>query len=199
MRVLVATSNAHKLDELRALLGETGLELIGLDDLPSPLPAPVESGETFEANAELKARHYASAARLPALADDSGLVVDALNGEPGVHSARWMGEHTPYEVKNTALLARLEGVEGAGRSARFVCVAALAWPDGRVLLARGEHEGRIHHEICGLGGFGYDPVFFSLEAGDTFARLSAAQKNALSHRSRAVEGLRALLPAATAP
>lgn len=191
MRVLVATSNAHKLQEMREILGDGDFELVGLDALPAPIAPPHETGNTFEANAQQKATYYARAAGMPAVADDSGLVVDALNGEPGVHSSRWMGEDTPYDTKNRALLKRLEGLENGARSARFVCVAALAWPDGRVLTARGEHEGRIHHEICGTGGFGYDPIFFSLEAGETFATLSAEKKNALSHRGRAMAGLRA--------
>lgn len=190
MRVLVATSNAHKLQEIRDILADGDLELVGLDVLPAPIAPPCETGDTFEANARQKATYYARAAGIPAIADDSGLVVDALNGEPGVHSSRWMGESTPYDVKNRALLARLEGLDGDARAARFVCVAAVAWPDGRALTARGEHEGRIHHEVCGVGGFGYDPVFYSLEAGETFATLPTERKNAVSHRGRAMAGLR---------
>lgn len=190
MKTLVATTNRHKLEEIRSILSDADLQLISLDDLPAPISAPDENGDTFEANAILKATYYAQHSGFPTVADDSGLVVDALDGKPGVHSARWMGEDTPYPVKNQKLIELLSHVEPSGRTARFVCVAAMAWPDGRVVTARGEHLGRIHDEICGEGGFGYDPVFYSLEAGQTFGTLSAEQKNRFSHRGRAMTALR---------
>ncbi|NDD27844.1 MAG: RdgB/HAM1 family non-canonical purine NTP pyrophosphatase [Proteobacteria bacterium] len=199
MRVVVATSNPHKLEEIRAVMGDSSLELVSLAACGCSAPPPEEIGETFEDNAAEKARYYARATGLPAIADDSGLVVDALDGEPGVHSSRWMGEDTPYPVKNLALLSRLEGLTETQRSARFVCVAAFAWPDGRVVTARGEHEGRISDVICGEGGFGYDPVFYSLEARETFGTLSEAQKNALSHRGRAMRALSPLITASVGP
>jgi len=192
LKVLVATTNRHKLQEIRDILGDgdANLHLISLDDLHAPIDAPEENGHTFEENAVEKARHYARVSELPTIADDSGLVVDALDGAPGVHSARWMGEDASYDLKNRKLVELLANVEPALRTARFVCVAAMAWPDGRVVTARGVHEGRIHGEISGQGGFGYDPVFYSLEAGQTFGTLSAEEKNRMSHRARAMTALR---------
>ncbi len=192
---LVATSNRHKLQEIQAILGRDGNHTcIGLDEAGAmSIEQPDETGTTFEENAVIKARYYADRTGLPTIADDSGLVVDALAGAPGVQSARWMGESTPYEQKNRHLLTLLEGVPVPERSARFVCVVACAWPAGQIFTARGEHEGRIHHEISGHGGFGYDPVFFSNEAGQTFGTLSAEQKNSLSHRARAFQALLAFL------
>ncbi len=158
-----------------------------------PMPLAPETGDTFEDNAAQKARFYAELVGLPALADDSGLVVDALDGQPGVHSARWMGETTPYEVKNARLLELLASVPTAARTARFVCVAALALPGGEVKLARGEHVGRIAEQVAGGGGFGYDPVFFSDELRATFGELPAEAKNRVSHRARAMAAIRPAL------
>lgn len=194
LKVLVATTNRHKLQEIIDILGpqadSAAFELISLDDLNAPVGVPEEPGETFEQVAIQKALYYARASGLPTIADDSGLVVDALDGAPGAHSSRWMGEHTSYRVKNEKLVELLSGIDPERRGARFVCVAAMAWPDGRVVVGHGLHEGRIHEAISGTGGFGYDPVFYSLEAGQTFGTLSANDKNRLSHRARALYALR---------
>jgi XTP/dITP diphosphohydrolase len=190
LTILVATSNPHKLQEIRDILRDNRLSLVGLDALGG-IPAPEETAPTFAENAVEKALYYARKAEMPALADDSGLEVDALGGAPGVQSARWMGESTPYPVKNARILELLSSVGRPQRTARFVCAAALAWPDGRVLSARGVHEGRIHDVIEGEGGFGYDPIFFSEEAGETFGKLSPEVKNRLSHRGRALAALKA--------
>lgn len=188
MKVLVATTNPHKLQEIRDILGDS-FAVMSLDDL-GPIAAPEETGGTFEENARLKALYYARISGHPTVADDSGLVVDALDGAPGVHSSRWLGNDTPYDVKNRKLVELMADVEAVRRTARFVCVAAMAWPDGRVEVAKGVHEGRIHHRISGQGGFGYDPVFLSSELGETFGTLSAEAKNRVSHRARAMQALR---------
>lgn len=190
MRLLVATTNPGKVRELKALLARLGVEAVAPGDLGLALDV-VEDGTTFEANAVLKARAFADAAGLPALADDSGLEVDALGGEPGVHSARWAPGSDEDRV--VALLARLAGVPPARRTARFRTVAALAVPGRLVATAAGAVEGRIAAAPRGEGGFGYDPVFFvedgGLDGTRTMAELDAATKNGLSHRARAVAGL----------
>lgn len=193
-RLLVATSNPGKLRELRALLADLGLEVLGPGDVGLALEVE-ETGTTFVANAVLKARAFAAAAGLPALADDSGLEVDALDGRPGVHSARWVAGTDADRV--AALLARLAAVPAAARGARFRSVAALAWPDGRVATAEGAVEGRIAFAPRGAGGFGYDPIFLVEDGGHdgrrTMAELPPEEKNRLSHRARAVAGLRAVI------
>lgn len=178
---------------MHELLHLPGTTLIALSDLPASYPSVVEDGDSFEINAMLKAVHYARHSGLPTLADDSGLIVDALDGAPGVQSARWMGEGTPYLEKNTRLLELLEHVEPERRTARFVCVTALAWPDGCTLFCRGVAEGRIHHRIDGADGFGYDPVFWSFDGQATFGSLPGSRKNQISHRARAAGTLARLL------
>ncbi len=188
MRVVLATANAHKIEEIRAiLLGVPGIEL-----LPRPVEVPDvdETGDTLEANAVLKARALVDATGSPALADDTGLEVDALGGAPGVRSARYAGPQCSSADNVRRLLAELAHVDAPGRTARFSTVAALVWPDGRQLVTRGHVDGRIVAAPRGSGGFGYDPVF-APAAGDgrTFAEMSASEKNAISHRAEAFGAL----------
>ncbi|MCB9898973.1 MAG: RdgB/HAM1 family non-canonical purine NTP pyrophosphatase [Planctomycetes bacterium] len=192
-RLLVATTNAGKVAELTEMLGPLGVELCGLDAFPDVVAAE-EAGATFAENAEQKARHYARATGLPTLADDSGLEVDALDGAPGVRSARFAGDEAGDAANNALLLERLAGV--TDRRARFRCVVSLVEGDGPALSAGGTCEGRILEEPRGDGGFGYDPLFVP-DAGDgrTFAELSRADKRGLSHRGRALAALLALLKA----
>jgi XTP/dITP diphosphohydrolase len=199
-RLLVATTNPGKLRELSALLADLKLTLLSPTDLGLSLDVD-ETGDSFVANAVLKARAFAGVTDLPALADDSGLTVDALGGFPGIHSARWAPGSDADRV--SALLARLAEVPPERRAAQFRAVAALAWPGGRVATAEGIVQGRIAPAPRGAGGFGYDPVFL-VEDGPyhgelTMAELPAPAKNALSHRARAVAGLHGVLAALGSP
>ena len=188
--VLIATANAGKLREIRRLTADSRLNWIGLDSYPDLLP-PDESGAEFAENARIKALHYSGLSGLLALADDSGLVVDALDGAPGVKSARFAGEPSDDQANNRKLIASLADVPPERRTARFQCAMALAEP-GRVLLeAFGEVEGFIVDKPRGENGFGYDPHFLLIEQGRTAAELSPDEKGALSHRGRA---LREILP-----
>jgi XTP/dITP diphosphohydrolase len=193
---LLASGNPHKLQELRELLASISgigpVEIVTPADYPA-IAEPEETGATFEENALLKARYWAQAAGLPALADDSGLEVDALDGRPGVRSARYAAD---VEARNRRVLEELQGVPAERRGARFVCLAALADPDGGEALRRGEVAGRIGPAPRGGGGFGYDPIFELIEAphaGRTMAELSAAEKNRLSHRGRAMAAMAEML------
>jgi XTP/dITP diphosphohydrolase len=195
-RVVVATTNRHKLREYGALLAGDGVELLAADAVV-PGWSVLEDGDSFAANARIKARDLARRANLPALGDDSGLEVAALGGRPGVRSARYAGEHAT-DVENTArLLAELRDVPDDRRAAAFRCALALALPDGTVLEADGRCEGWIARAPRGDGGFGYDPVFIEPTSGRSFAQLSAESKNALSHRRRALDALRRVLRAQT--
>jgi XTP/dITP diphosphohydrolase len=189
-RVVLATANPGKLREVRALLGAAGLEVVGLDAI-GPVALP-EEGDDYEANALAKARAAARASGLPALGDDSGLEVEALDGAPGPRSARYGGPGLDDAGRTRALLAALAGVPPERRGARFVCVAALALPGGEVATARGECAGRIAEAPRGSAGFGYDPVFEPTPGGPTMAELPPAEKERISHRGRA---FRALAPA----
>jgi XTP/dITP diphosphohydrolase len=187
-RLLFATTNPGKLRELRGLVGDV-VEVLALSDLP-PVPEPVEHGATFEENAEIKARAYADATGLPALADDSGLCVDALGGRPGVHSARYAegDDRARYEK----LLGELSGVPDDQRTAAFVCALCLALPaGGRSVIEVGRCEGRIGREPRGSHGFGYDPIFFLPRMGRTLAELTKEEKAGISHRGVA---FRKMLP-----
>jgi XTP/dITP diphosphohydrolase len=193
-RVVLATRNAKKLGELARILGGD-VQVLGLADVP-PFPELPETGATFEENATDKARPAATETGEIALADDSGLAVDALNGMPGVLSARWSGRHGDDPANTALLLGQLADVPDERRGAAFVCALALATPDGRVQVVRGEWRGRIDRAGRGTNGFGYDPVFVPQEsdaAGDgrSSAELSPAEKDALSHRGRAI---RLMLP-----
>lgn len=198
MRLLIATKNPGKIREFREILGADRYEW---DDLAHEhaVEAPEETGETFRANACLKAIYYARQFGIPALADDSGLEVDALGGKPGVHSARWaeMNQAGHGDADNNALLLRqLAGVPDDRRTARFVCVLALADCDGRILLTvRDTVEGRVIHAPRGSNGFGYDPLFLVDATGKTTAELAPEQKHAISHRGKALRHMRELMDA----
>jgi XTP/dITP diphosphohydrolase len=184
MRLLVATGNAHKLKEIRAILEAPHLELIGPREWPRPLPPVEEDGDTFEANAIKKAVTLARASGLWTLADDSGLEVDALGGEPGVWSARYAGEPSNDANNNGKLLAKMEAV--SDRRARFRCAIALSDPSGRAKTVAGACEGTLLREARGGGGFGYDPLFVPNGQTLTFAELDSGIKNRISHRARAL-------------
>jgi XTP/dITP diphosphohydrolase len=188
-QLVVATGNAHKLAEIRAILDGLALDLVPMGALG--VPSPIEDGATFEANALLKARACVAATGLPALADDSGLEVDALGGAPGVHSARYAGEPSDDAANNAKLIAELTGVPAAERTARFVCVAVLVVPDGDHRVVRATMEGSIVDEARGRHGFGYDPHFVGVASdGRTTAELEPAAKDAISHRGAAFRALR---------
>jgi XTP/dITP diphosphohydrolase len=186
--VVVATSNPGKLREIREILGELPLALLGLDAI-AELRLP-EEGDDYAANALAKARAVAASAGRPAVADDSGLEVEGLAGAPGPRSARFGGPGLDDAGRVAHLLGEMRGLEGAARRARFVCVAALATPVGDVVTARGECAGRIRQRPRGQGGFGYDPVFELEGEARTMAELPAAEKNRVSHRARAFLALR---------
>ncbi len=183
--LVLASHNRKKTLELRAILAPLGIGLKSLGDFPGA-PEPEETGGTFEENAVIKARSALAFTGLPALADDSGLEVEALGGEPGVRSARFAGEGAGDAENNCLLLARLAGIPPERRLAGFVSVVALALPDGRVLTFRGETRGRILGELRGEGGFGYDPLFLSDDLGVSFGEADAGAKNRVSHRGRAL-------------
>jgi len=187
-RVLVlATRNPGKIKEFRGLVSGFDVEIKGLDSF-GPIPHAVEDGRDFEENAYKKALHTARVLGLPALADDSGLVVEALGGEPGVHSARYAGEEASDQVRNQKLLKAMEGV--TDRKAAFVCVIAIAVPQGPALIYEGRCEGEITVAMKGGNGFGYDPVFYHAPTGKTFAEMTSEEKNRVSHRGRAMLELR---------
>jgi non-canonical purine NTP pyrophosphatase, rdgB/HAM1 family len=192
--VVLATGNPGKLVELRRVIQDAGLavEVLGLSDV-DPYPEPVETERTFEANAFIKAEAAARHTGLPALADDSGLEVDELNSMPGVRSARWAGPERDDAANNALLLAQLAGVPAERRGARFVCALAMVLPDGARYLWRGEMPGRIAEEERGDGGFGYDPLFLPDGQACTSAELTASQKDAISHRGKAVRAFVAWL------
>ncbi|MFO8006796.1 MAG: XTP/dITP diphosphatase [Candidatus Brocadiia bacterium] len=187
MRLLIATTNPGKRREMRALLEGLPVEIMTPDEVPD-LPEVVEDGDTPAENAARKARQTAAAAGMCAVADDSGLFVDALDGRPGVHSARYAGPDPTPQKLCTKLLSELDGVPAPERSAHFLCCIALGDPDGRLALtARGRVDGRILKQMVGHGGFGYDPVFYYEPAGKTFAQMQPEDKNAVSHRGRALQ------------
>jgi XTP/dITP diphosphohydrolase len=189
MRLLIATTNPGKVREYQALLNGLSLDLIGLNEVGITSEIE-ETGATYEENAELKARTYASMCGLLTLADDSGLEVDALDGRPGVYSARYAEDNAQRIQK---LLAELQNVPDSQRTARFQCAIALAWPDGHVEISTGSCEGRIDHEPHGANGFGYDPIFYMPEYHATLAELPRDFKNAVSHRAHAVRQARTIL------
>lgn len=190
-RLLLGTRNPGKIAELRALLRGLDLELIDVTDLPDAPPEPAEAAPSYAENAVAKAVAYARATGLPAVADDSGLEVDALGGAPGVRSRRFFGDDVTPGERNRLLLALLDGV--ADRTARFVAVIALAQPDGRVETFDGEVRGEIAESPRGDDGFGYDPVFIIATDGRTMAEVPREEKNAISHRGLAAAKLRAAL------
>ena len=192
MKVIMATSNKDKVREIRQMLEGTGIEILSLKEAGIEIDIE-ETGSTFEENAVIKAEAVRDETGQLAVADDSGLVIDYLDGAPGIYSSRFMGEDTPYPEKNRAILGMLKEASEEERSARFVCAMAIAWPDGHTDIYRGVMEGRIAYKIAGEGGFGYDPIFYLPERGCTSAELTAAEKNAISHRGQALRQAAAAL------
>ena len=213
-KIIFATGNKDKMREIREIMADCDVEIYSMKEAGINIDI-VEDGDTFEANSTIKAKaisDYISGKGLSeeqkddswkavsekykgaiVLADDSGLEIDYLNKEPGVYSARYMGEDTSYDIKNQNLIDRLEGVEKDKRTARFVCVIAAVLPDGEVLVSRDTMEGYIGWKIAGENGFGYDPIFYLDEFGCSSAELSREQKNAISHRGKALAGIKKLL------
>ncbi|MEN6461012.1 MAG: XTP/dITP diphosphatase [Syntrophomonas sp.] len=185
-KLLLATRNNNKKQELQELLSDLKIEIVTLDDI-EPLPEVEEDGVTFEENAIKKASVNASLSGLVTLADDSGLVVDALDGKPGVYSARFAGERANDEKNNQKLLMLLKDVQEAQRTARFKCVIAVCAPGGKTATVEGSCEGRIAMEPSGHAGFGYDPLFIPRNGEKSFAMLSAEEKNRISHRGKALQ------------
>jgi XTP/dITP diphosphohydrolase len=190
--IVLATRNRHKGAEVAVLLDGLGITIRTLDEFPHA-PEVVEDGATCEANAIKKAREIATATGLPAVADDTGLEVDALGGRPGVYAARYAGEQATYEDNCRKLMHELSGVPTGKRTARFITVAALAFPSDDVRVATGELRGMITEAPVGSRGFGYDPVFFVPELGKTLAEMSSEEKNRISHRAKAFVQVRKLL------
>ena len=195
-KIVFATGNAGKIKEIQVILADMGLEVVSMKEAGVSVDIE-ENGSTYEENALIKSRAVADClAKMGqredavVMADDSGLEIDCLNGEPGVFSARYMGEDTSYHIKNANLIGRLEGVEDARRTARFVCAIAAVFPDGETVVTRGVIEGRIGYELRGDNGFGYDPIFYLPEYGRTAAELTDEEKNRISHRSRALEQMK---------
>ena len=185
-RIIFATKNNHKMKEIREILDGLGYEILSMTEAGVDIDV-VEDGTTFEENALIKSRtirDYVKNAIV--LSDDSGLEVDYLNGQPGIYSARWMGEDTSYDIKNQKLLNLLEGVPEEERTARFVCALAAAFPDGTDKVVRGTIEGIVGYESAGENGFGYDPIFFVPEYKCTTAEMTPEQKNEISHRGKAL-------------
>lgn len=193
MRVVLASQNRHKLTEIQAILAQYDMELVLQSDLGVRIDVE-ENGSTFEENSELKARAVMEATGLPAIADDSGLCVDVLDGAPGIYSARYGAPDCVTDRDRlNYLLQNMRGVRSEERTARFVCVISLLYPDGRKLVARGSCEGTIAFEPSGEGGFGYDPVFYVPSQGCTFAQMGADRKNSISHRANALLRLEQML------
>lgn len=197
--IIFATGNKNKMIEIRMILADLGCKILSQKEAGIQADV-VEDGQTFEENALIKATTIADIARkMPeyknavVLADDSGLEIDALNKEPGIYSARYMGEDTSYDIKNQALIDRLEGVPDEKRTARFVCAIAAALPDGSTEVVRGTMEGRIGYEITGENGFGYDPIFYLPQFGCSSAELETEKKNELSHRGEGLRKMRKVL------
>ncbi len=188
-KIIVATGNAGKMREFRMILEDLGLEIISMKEAGVD-PDIVEDGTTFAENAEIKARAVWALTGDIVLADDSGLVVDYLNGEPGIYSARYMGEDTSYKIKNQVIIDRVAAAPEEERTARFVCAIAAVLPDGSVLHTEGAVEGMIAHEPAGSNGFGYDPIFYLPEYGMTSAEIPLDRKNEISHRGKALEAMK---------
>lgn len=192
MTFILASNNEHKLKELRRILLPLGLHVMSAKEATSGPLEVEETGVTFEENARLKALAFMNETGLAAIGDDSGLMVDALNGEPGVYSARYAGEGASNDARIAKLLDNLKGVPEEKRTAKFVSAICCVFPDGREVTVRGECHGRIGFAPVGENGFGYDPVFIS-ESGKTFAQLTSAEKDKISHRGNALRELRAAL------
>ena len=188
-KIIFATGNADKMKEIREILADLDAEILSLKDAGITADI-VENGNSFEENAQIKAKAICELTGEIVLADDSGLEVDYLNKEPGIYSARYMGEDTSYHIKNVSIIQRLEGVPDEQRTARFVCAVAAAFPDGTVKTVRESMEGRIGYEEKGENGFGYDPIFYLPEYGCTSAEISMEEKNKISHRGKALRAIK---------
>ena len=196
MKMIFATGNEGKMREVRMIMEGTGIEVVSMKEAGIKVDI-VEDGTTFEANALIKARAVAEAAGLPAMADDSGLEVDAMNKEPGVYSARFLGEDTSYVIKNQYIMDRLQGVPDEERTCRYACSIATAFPKGTSAVNEDAHvyttfatlEGRVAYEAKGENGFGYDPIFFLPEYGKTDAELPLTEKNKIGHRGKALRAM----------
>ncbi|MCI6429775.1 MAG: XTP/dITP diphosphatase [Oliverpabstia sp.] len=191
-KIIFATGNAGKMKEIRNILSDLPVQVLSMKEVGIQTDI-VEDGKTFAENAVIKARAIMQLTGEVVLADDSGLEIDYLNKEPGIYSARYMGEDTSYRIKNANLIQRLEGVPDEKRTARFVCAIAAAFPDGTVKTTEGTIEGRIGYEEKGENGFGYDPIFYVPEFECTTAELSEEQKNKISHRGRALAEMKEIL------
>ena len=191
-RIVFATGNAGKMKEVRMILKDLGIPVVSMKEAGIDIDI-TEDGKTFAENAEIKARAVYEQCQDIVLADDSGLEIDHLNKEPGIYSARYMGHETSYREKNANLISRLDGVPKEKRTARFVCAIAAALPDGNSLVTRGTIEGYIGWEECGSNGFGYDPIFYLYENDKSTAELSAEEKNAISHRGKALRQMKKML------
>ena len=191
-RIIFATGNEGKLREIRRILEGMPYEVVSMKEANVQADI-VEDGKTFEENALIKARTVSRLTGEIAMADDSGLVIDYLNGEPGIYSSRYMGEDTSYDIKNKALIDALAGVPDPQRTARFVCAAACVWPDGREKVCTAAMEGRIGYEIAGKNGCGYDPIFSLPKKGMTSAEISPEEKNEISHRGKALRQMKKIL------
>lgn len=197
-KIVFATGNAGKMREIREILGDTDVDILSMKE--AGIEADImENGTTFEENAIIKAKEVATLLKQSAIqahsgaivmADDSGLEIDALNKEPGIYSARYLGEDTPFSAKSRNLIERLAGVPDEKRTARFVCAIAAVMPEGEVITTHGVIEGRINYEEKGDNGFGYDPIFYVPEYACTAAQLTDEQKNSISHRGKALEAMK---------
>lgn len=192
MKIVIATGNAGKMKEIKSIFNNSEYEVVSMKE--EGISADVdENGATFEENALIKAREIAKISGNIVLADDSGLEVDYLNKEPGIYSARYMGEDTPYSIKNANIIERLENVEFEKRTARFVCAVAAVYPDGKELVVRETMEGYIGYEEKGTNGFGYDPIFYLKEFEKTSAEISLEEKNEISHRGKAFRAIKTMM------
>lgn len=188
-RIIFATGNKDKMKEIKMILSDLDIPVFSMKE--AGISAEIdENGKTFEENAVIKAAAVHKLTGDIVLADDSGLEIDFLNKEPGIYSARYLGEDTSYNIKNNIILERLRGVPDEKRTARFVCAIAAVMPDGSVLTSEGTMEGMIAHNIAGENGFGYDPIFYLPECGCTSAEISPEKKNELSHRGKALRAMR---------
>jgi XTP/dITP diphosphohydrolase len=192
-RIAIASRNPGKIREIRSICADWPVEWITADEHEGPWPDVGETGQTYLENAQLKARAVATSLGVPAVADDSGIEVDALGGAPGPRSARYAGEEATDEENLRMLIRAVAGVPAAGRTARYRCVAGLAWPDGREVWAEGTCEGSLVSKPRGDGGFGYDPIFVPAGWDETMAELSPEEKDRISHRGRAFRALRELV------
>jgi XTP/dITP diphosphohydrolase len=191
-RIIFATTNEGKMDEIRMILRDMEVELLSLKDAGLSMEID-ENGATFEENAIIKAKAVSELTGTMVLADDSGLEVDYLDKAPGIYSARFLGEDTSYTIKNQYIIEKLASAKGEERAARFVCVIACAFPGGEVITRRGTIEGFIADKICGANGFGYDPIFYVPEFQCTTAEMSAERKNLISHRGKALSAMKEVI------